>query len=94
MFKKFNYIVLIFLLQISEWGVNIQRDTYSSYVGHHGLMQYFATALNEPTAKLRFQYLEVSHYDAIIVRFSLTIGLPIPHLENVCSLWCSPTSRR
>jgi hypothetical protein len=61
-------LINIILLFYSEWGVNIQRDTYSSYVGHHGLMQYFATALNEPTAKLRFQFLDVSRC-AVIVRY-------------------------
>ncbi|KAH0729163.1 uncharacterized protein At4g14342-like [Solanum tuberosum] len=30
-----------------EWAVNIQRDSYASYVGHYPMLAYFAIAENE-----------------------------------------------
>ncbi|BBH01989.1 Splicing factor 3B subunit 5/RDS3 complex subunit 10, partial [Prunus dulcis] len=30
-----------------EWAVNIQRDSYASYVGHYPILAYFALAENE-----------------------------------------------
>ncbi|OAQ86382.1 splicing factor 3B subunit 10 (SF3b10) domain-containing protein [Purpureocillium lilacinum] len=36
-----------------EWRTNIQRDTYSSVVGHRPLLSYVAVAENEPIAKVR-----------------------------------------
>jgi splicing factor 3B subunit 5 len=39
-----------------EWAVNIHRDTYASYIGHHGLMQYFATGLNESIGRLKYHF--------------------------------------
>ncbi|KAI9163441.1 hypothetical protein HJFPF1_05054 [Paramyrothecium foliicola] len=40
-----------------EWRTNIQRDTYSSIVGHRPLLSYIALAENEPVTKLRAQYI-------------------------------------
>lgn len=44
----------------SEWISNIQRDTYASYVGHPPLLEYFSVATDEPMAKLRTRFIEVS----------------------------------
>ncbi|KAF8448279.1 splicing factor 3B subunit 5/RDS3 complex subunit 10 [Terfezia claveryi] len=41
-----------------EWVSNIHRDTYSSYVGHPPLLEYFAVATGEPMAKLRVKFIE------------------------------------
>ena len=30
-----------------EWALNIHRDSYASYVGHHNMLAYFATVENE-----------------------------------------------
>lgn len=30
-----------------EWAVNIHRDSYASYIGHHSTLAYFAVAENE-----------------------------------------------
>ncbi|KAG9258634.1 splicing factor 3B subunit 5/RDS3 complex subunit 10 [Emericellopsis atlantica] len=38
-----------------EWRTNIQRDTYSSIVGHRPLLSYIALAENEPVTKVRAQ---------------------------------------
>ncbi|POR36863.1 Uncharacterized protein TPAR_02939 [Tolypocladium paradoxum] len=36
-----------------EWKTNIQRDTFSSIVGHRPLLAYVALAENEPIATTR-----------------------------------------
>ncbi|KAF8425913.1 splicing factor 3B subunit 5/RDS3 complex subunit 10 [Tirmania nivea] len=41
-----------------EWVSNIHRDTYSSYVGHPSLLEYFSVATGEPMAKLRVKFIE------------------------------------
>lgn len=42
-----------------EWRTNIQRDTYSSIVGHRPLLSYVALAENEPSAKTRAKMIKV-----------------------------------
>lgn len=41
-----------------EWGSNIQRDTLASFVGHHPMLSYFATAQNQATGRTRYALLE------------------------------------
>ncbi|ODA78666.1 hypothetical protein RJ55_06048 [Drechmeria coniospora] len=36
-----------------EWTTNLQRDTYSSVVGHRPMLAYIAVAENEPISKVR-----------------------------------------
>ncbi|RDA93971.1 hypothetical protein CP533_5050 [Ophiocordyceps camponoti-saundersi (nom. inval.)] len=36
-----------------EWKTNIQRDTFSSIVGHRPLLTFVALAENEPIVKVR-----------------------------------------
>jgi splicing factor 3B subunit 5 len=44
----------------SEWVVNIQRDSYASYVGHiSALLAYFAIAENESIGRERYNFMQV-----------------------------------
>ncbi|KAB8495648.1 hypothetical protein FH972_025390 [Carpinus fangiana] len=42
-----------------EWAVNIQRDSYASYVGHYPLLAYFAIAENESIGRERYNFMLV-----------------------------------
>uniref|UniRef100_A0A803R3K1 Splicing factor subunit n=1 Tax=Cannabis sativa TaxID=3483 RepID=A0A803R3K1_CANSA len=42
-----------------EWAVNIQRDSYASYVGHYPLLAYFAIAENESIGRERYNFMQV-----------------------------------
>ncbi|ONK56793.1 uncharacterized protein A4U43_C10F13030 [Asparagus officinalis] len=41
-----------------EWAVNIQRDSYASYVGHYPLLAYFAVAENESIGRERYNFMQ------------------------------------
>ncbi|CAH1365163.1 hypothetical protein MTP99_001455 [Tenebrio molitor] len=41
-----------------EWLVNQHRDSYSSYLGHSDLLNYFAICENEAKARVRFNLME------------------------------------
>lgn len=43
----------------SEWAVNIQRDSYASYIGHYPMMAYFAIAENESIGRERYNFTQV-----------------------------------
>ncbi|PKU62493.1 Uncharacterized protein MA16_Dca027281 [Dendrobium catenatum] len=43
-----------------EWAVNIQRDSYASYVGHYPILAYFAIAENESIGRERYNFMQVS----------------------------------
>jgi hypothetical protein len=43
----------------SEWAVNIQRDSYASYVGHYPLLAYFAVAENESIGREKYNFMQV-----------------------------------
>ena len=43
----------------SEWAVNIHRDSYASYVGHHPVLAYFAVAENESIGRERYNFMQV-----------------------------------
>lgn len=43
----------------SEWAVNIQRDSYASYVGHYPILAYFAIAENESIGRERYNFMQV-----------------------------------
>ncbi|KAJ0775592.1 putative splicing factor 3B subunit 5/RDS3 complex subunit 10 [Helianthus annuus] len=43
-----------------EWAVNIQRDSYASYVGHYPMLAYFAIAENESIGRERYNFMQVS----------------------------------
>ncbi len=37
-----------------EWAVNVHRDSYASYIGHHPLVSYFAIAENESVGRKKY----------------------------------------
>ena len=39
--------------------MNIQRDSYASYVGHYPLLAYFAIAENESIGRERYNFMQV-----------------------------------
>ena len=41
-----------------EWAVNIHRDSYASYVGHHALLSYFAVAENESLGRVKYNFMQ------------------------------------
>jgi splicing factor 3B subunit 5 len=41
-----------------EWAVNIHRDSYASYVGHHHMLGYFSVAENESIGRTKYQMLQ------------------------------------
>ncbi|KAK6254744.1 Splicing factor 3B subunit 5/RDS3 complex subunit 10 - like 1 [Theobroma cacao] len=43
----------------SEWAVNIQRDSYASYIGHCPILAYFAVAENESIGRERYNFMQV-----------------------------------
>jgi len=46
------------LFIVSEWMVNIHRDTIASYMGHTGLLAYFAVALNESQGRVKHNLMQ------------------------------------
>ncbi|XP_049361533.1 uncharacterized protein At4g14342-like [Solanum verrucosum] len=55
-----------------EWAVNIQRDSYASYVGHYPMLAYFAIAENESIGRERYNFMQ---------KMLLPCGLP-PERED------------
>lgn len=41
-----------------EWAVNIHRDSYASFVGHHNMLAYFATVENESCGRVKYEFLQ------------------------------------
>ena len=41
-----------------EWCTNQHRDSYSSYMGHFDMLNYFALAENEAKARVKFNLME------------------------------------
>lgn len=41
-----------------EWNLNIQRDSYASYVGHHNMLSYFAIVENESIGRVKYEFLQ------------------------------------
>ncbi|KAK8641643.1 hypothetical protein V6N13_011028 [Hibiscus sabdariffa] len=56
----------------SEWAVNIQRDSYASYIGHYPMLAYFAVAENESIGRERYNFMQ---------KMLLPCGLP-PERED------------
>ncbi|XP_015648517.2 uncharacterized protein At4g14342 [Oryza sativa Japonica Group] len=42
-----------------EWALNIQRDSYASYIGHYPVLAYFAIAENESIGRERYNFMQV-----------------------------------
>ena len=41
-----------------EWAVNVHRDSYASYIGHHPQLAYFAVAENESIGRKKYEFLQ------------------------------------
>lgn len=41
-----------------EWAVNIHRDSYASYIGHHNMVSYFAVAENESVGRVKYNLMQ------------------------------------
>lgn len=41
-----------------EWALNIHRDSYASYIGHHSMLSYFAVVQNESIGRVRYEFLQ------------------------------------
>ncbi|GFH09694.1 splicing factor 3B subunit 10-domain-containing protein [Haematococcus lacustris] len=41
-----------------EWAVNVHRDSYASYIGHHNLLSYFALVQNESVGRVKYEFLQ------------------------------------
>ncbi|CAO2172969.1 unnamed protein product [Urochloa humidicola] len=50
-----------------EWAVNIQRDSYASYIGHYPMMAYFAIAENESIGRERYNFMQVTRKCSFLV---------------------------
>jgi len=81
-----HYLAIVCFV-CSEWAVNIQRDSYASYIGHYPLLAYFAIAENESIGRERYSFMQV-----IFLSLQLTFSirrwclvrrrLPLPHLPR------------
>jgi splicing factor 3B subunit 5 len=59
-----------------EWAVNIQRDSYASYIGHYPLLSYFAIAENESIGRQRYTFMQVfSLFYYHLLQFFLIVQL-------------------
>merc|ERR1712039_632064 len=38
-----------------EWILQIRRDSFASYIGHHFLVSYFALSLNQSIGRIKFK---------------------------------------
>ena len=41
-----------------EWAINIHRDSYASYIGHHNMLAYFSTVENESSGRVKYEFLQ------------------------------------
>ncbi len=41
-----------------EWAVNIHRDSYASFIGHHNMVSYFAVAENESVGRVKYNLMQ------------------------------------
>ncbi|GAU23866.1 hypothetical protein TSUD_369740, partial [Trifolium subterraneum] len=62
-----------------EWAVNIQRDSYASYIGHYPLLSYFAIAENESIGRQRYTFMQCFLYLLVqcCVFFSIPVSGPV-----------------
>lgn len=56
-----------------EWAINIHRDSYASYIGHHNMLSYFALVQNESIGRVRYEMLQ---------KMLLPCGLPPAPAED------------
>jgi splicing factor 3B subunit 5 len=41
-----------------EWALNIHRDSYASYIGHHNMISYFSTVENESVGRVKYEFIQ------------------------------------
>eukprot|EP00197_Chlamydomonas_leiostraca_P014650 CAMPEP_0202867290 /NCGR_PEP_ID=MMETSP1391-20130828/9105_1 /ASSEMBLY_ACC=CAM_ASM_000867 /TAXON_ID=1034604 /ORGANISM="Chlamydomonas leiostraca, Strain SAG 11-49" /LENGTH=102 /DNA_ID=CAMNT_0049547321 /DNA_START=24 /DNA_END=332 /DNA_ORIENTATION=+ len=41
-----------------EWALNIHRDSYASYIGHHNMTAYFALVENQSIGRVKYEFLQ------------------------------------
>ena len=41
-----------------DWALNIHRDSYASYIGHHSMSAYFAVVLNESVGRTKYEMMQ------------------------------------
>jgi splicing factor 3B subunit 5 len=41
-----------------EWALNIHRDSYASYIGHHNMLSYFSVVQNESIGRVKYEFLQ------------------------------------
>ncbi|KAL6129379.1 hypothetical protein ACLB2K_072730 [Fragaria x ananassa] len=62
-----------------EWAVNIQRDSYASYVGHYPILSYFALAENESIGRERYNFMQAgSSFYTFMHAFDLYCRMLLP----------------
>lgn len=41
-----------------EWLLNMHRDSYASYIGHHNMLSYFSVAQNESIGRVKYEFMQ------------------------------------
>lgn len=41
-----------------EWALNIHRDSYASYIGHHPMVAYFGVVENESVGRVKYEMMQ------------------------------------
>lgn len=41
-----------------EWALNMHRDSYASYIGHHNMAMYFSVVENESVGRVKYEFLQ------------------------------------
>ncbi|KAL5165440.1 Uncharacterized protein HKD37_18G050565 [Glycine soja] len=79
-----------------EWAVNIQRDSYASYIGHYPLLGFFAIAENESIGRERYSFMQfmLFYLRHQIRPLTIPISLFHFHLKNAPALWFASRKRR
>lgn len=63
--------------------MNIQRDSFASYIGHYPMLAYFAIAENESIGRERYNFMQVSHFFDMSI-YAFCVPLVIVYLLVVC----------
>ncbi|KAH7573220.1 hypothetical protein JRO89_XS03G0093600 [Xanthoceras sorbifolium] len=74
-----------------EWAVNIQRDSFASYIGHYPMLAYFAIAENESIGRERYNFMQIytfaCAYRLLISKFGSTLLLAILYYGVNYAVW-------
>ncbi|KAJ8459159.1 hypothetical protein OPV22_032085 [Ensete ventricosum] len=60
-----------------EWAVNIQRDSYASYIGHYPVLAYFSIAENESIGRERYNFMQKMQetLECVVIALTRILGL-------------------